>query len=493
MRNKYKKLIFLIWIAATPGALYSQVGISNQDPKGVLDLRTDGANNTTGLVIPRIQDVANLKNADGDEAIEATIAYDISDECMKYKGANAWSDCMLDNQSVNRVTGSILNIGNDLKMMKASAGNWFTVAIGKNDQALYVSGYGTEYRTALGRVSLINSFTLVKADTPIADASAGYTHGLAAAENGKVFAWGNNTSGRTGVGVITSYTTVPTELPNWVVSSYGRAVRVEAGYLNSLILSEQGKVYSMGDASLTGMNTQYAVPTLISTLPSSTVFTEISLSQTTAGAIDSTSSTVYVWGNNIYGQLGTGSGATITATPQAVTFPKTIGQLAMGIYNSAAVSTDQKTLYVWGLNTVNGIGGVGNTTSPTALNIPGFDSASDVIYDIAVDRFYSGGIMVATSAGVYVAGNNPYRRLGAGSTDAAITNLTKINSSRMYAGTVIKDVSLGFFQSVMISGDNTQNTENSYSAYGSGGLEGYRELGAINSGGPSYVPTLITY
>ena len=88
--------------------IYSQVGIGNEAPRGLLDVNDNpDGNATAGLVLPHTADVTTLQNpADNDatSTIVGTIAFDSGMDCIRFiKNDNTWSGC------INVVTPSMVN------------------------------------------------------------------------------------------------------------------------------------------------------------------------------------------------------------------------------------------------------------------------------------------------------------------------------------------------------------------------------------------------
>ncbi|MGL4951239.1 MAG: RCC1 domain-containing protein [Mycoplasma sp.] len=125
-------------------------------------------------------------------------------------------------------------------------------------------------------------------------------------------------------------------------------------------------------------------------------------------SVASTSSGLYTWGGNYYGQLGLGDKITYE-TPQKVTeLPGTPTQISIGQYHSAALTSSG--LYTWG-NNENGQLGINSTadkrTPQKVIELPGIPS------QISLGSWYSAAI---TSSGLYTWGANERGQLGLGFT-----------------------------------------------------------------------------
>ena len=82
---------------------YSQVGIGNEAPRGLLDVNDNpNGNATAGLVLPHADDVSSLENPNTDAASEipGTVAFDKTSDCIRFiKNDNTWSECLAGSSS----------------------------------------------------------------------------------------------------------------------------------------------------------------------------------------------------------------------------------------------------------------------------------------------------------------------------------------------------------------------------------------------------------
>ena len=145
--------------------------------------------------------------------------------------------------------------------------------------------------------------------------SGGTAHTLAATWDGRLFAWGSNTSGRLGDGGTVTQSLVPLE-----IRSLQNVVAVAAGGSHSLALTADGRVYAwgLGNSGQLGLGSfsNALTPTLVPTLSNVVAIAaggSHSLAVTSAGEL-------YAWGLNSSSQLGDGGGA-------AQTIPKLISSI----------------------------------------------------------------------------------------------------------------------------------------------------------------------
>ncbi|WP_419867960.1 RCC1 domain-containing protein [Chryseobacterium sp. CT-SW4] len=483
-RRKLYTLPFLL----TGALFFGQVGVGTLTPKGVLHVES----NTMGLVLPKVDNAADVVTPNDSTAVEATFVYELTEKCTKFKKAAQWSDCLLDDSGVRNSVSSILSIGTEFKVKKASAGYQHTLMIGQDDNALYVAGDNSDGRTGLGRTSGNTGSFLLSFASPLADASAGQIHSIAATVTGEVWTWGDNNAYRTGLATNSGDTGLPSQVAGFGVNeTFGKAIKVEAGGQNSYVLTEDGKVYGVGAATGTaaaGPGTG-AAATAFTQLGISDII-DISASQYTAAALTSDGK-IYVWGLGTLGRLGTGGTANAT-TPTLISLPggAAAKQVSMGWNNGVAVSADGKHVYRWGSGNATANSGT-NITTPTEIAVPGFDQATDEIIAVATQRFNygNGGFFVFTNKGVYVTGENSQGQLGIGNTTDVSNALVSLNTTGIYNGTVFTGGSGGRQHTILTTGENAINTTVSYVAYGMGAIN-YRQLGAITV--QRRVPSVIT-
>ncbi len=516
-----KKFLSYIFITITL-PLFSQIGIGNQAPEGALDLN-NSKGNTLGMVLPRVDVVDTIKLGNNfypsvtlptdpfqvitvqetddegvtttdyfqvptQEAPEGTLVYDLSNHCVRFKKSDQlgdWTGCIVDKPTVEDDINYLLYGGSSFKMKKASAGYTFSVAIGV-DGSVYSAGYGNAYRTGKGSTS--NSTWSVILNQPAVHVDAGFYHGLALLEDGSVWAWGRNSYGRTGLGTTSGYARTPQKVT--LPEGIGNVIKVEAGYYNSLLLTDTGRVFVCGrntygllanganNGTYVSIFTEIIFPAKIK---------EISLAARAAGAVDENGH-IYTWGYNESGRTGVGSTSGYTTTPRDIT-PSgiTFSKIAIGIGNGIALTTDNK-LYIWGLRYA--IGTTGTDSSPALYTPPVTFDSDEVITHIATagDRSgpYAGScIMIATNKTIYGAGyNNSYYtssgKLGilndSGNALTGYNNpLQEIQGHSIYSGSVYTGISIGTEHTLITTGENTELSANSYTAYASGGRSGNRQ------------------
>jgi alpha-tubulin suppressor-like RCC1 family protein len=190
----------------------------------------------------------------------------------------------------------------------------------------------------------------------------GGAHSLAVTASGQLYAWGNNGSGRLGDG-----TTTNRRLPKAITTV--APVKMAAGGTDfTTLLLTDGTVYGMGsnvDRAADGTTTTRLVPTRVGTL-SGIVQVSTRPNSRFAAALKS-DGTVFAWGSNGSGQLGSGtSGGTAGVTQAGITGAVAI---SAGGAHMLALKADG-TVWSWG-NNANGQLGDGTMamrTSPVPVS-----------------------------------------------------------------------------------------------------------------------------
>lgn len=179
-----------------------------------------------------------------------------------------------------------------------------------------------------------------------------------------MYAWGVGTHGQLGLGEKVDYVTSPKPL---TLPENVKFVQVSCGELFTLALSEDGDIYSWGDGVNGQLGLGYVVeqltPKKITTISEGEVkFKKISAGKEHSLAL-SNSGDIYVWGGNMFGQLGLNHYKPCYR-PQKLQSELKFVDIDAGSYHSLAVTgmvvrkiflnhilirfIDKGDLYVWG-------------------------------------------------------------------------------------------------------------------------------------------------
>jgi alpha-tubulin suppressor-like RCC1 family protein len=243
------------------------------------------------------------------------------------------------------------------------------------------------------------------AGTRITAVSAGCTHALALTSTGSMLAWGTNRFGELGIGSAGGIVPTPTavQLPAGV-----RIRAISAGCQFSLAVSTDGQVYAWGSDNIGELGNgtisfdPSPLPALVPLPPGVTVRTvsagfEHALAVTTDGQ-------VLGWGDNLAGELGTGSTSRDSTTPvQAQLPPSTqVTTATAGLGDSLAVTSTGQ-VFGWGSQSFGSLGN-GRTSGFTALPVRTLLPGGTTVRSVFAGCSHT--LAVTTSGSVLAWGNN---------------------------------------------------------------------------------------
>jgi alpha-tubulin suppressor-like RCC1 family protein len=232
-------------------------------------------------------------------------------------------------------------IGSSNDWSKAAAGNDSTCAI-KTNGTLWAWGANVQGQLGLNSTTSYSSPVQVGADSDWANVTVGFFSALAIKTDGTLWGWGSNTVGQLGDGTTTTRSS-PVQigaLSNWS--------QVATGVTGTIAIKTDGTLWTwgananaqLGDGSFQNSSSPIQVGT-------ATNWTEISTSGSNTVVLNSNSD-VYVLGTYFY-------------APRYVSSPVQVGSInnwlsaSFGASYVLAIKTDN-TLWAWGLNTVGQLG-----------------------------------------------------------------------------------------------------------------------------------------
>lgn len=285
---------------------------------------------------------------------------------------------------------SVASAQQPLTFISVATGNDHTLALssegliyswGRNNSGQLGDGT-TSSRTLPGPVSRINSGEL----TFSALAASGETS-YALANDGRVFAWGQNNNGQLGDGS-TQNRSVPTP-----VSTSNTFSQIAAGSGFAIALTDQGVAWSwgfntsgnLGDGTRTGRVNPVTVSTALT-------FSKIAAGGETAAGI-AASGSLYAWGSNNWGGVGDNSTGIVRDEPTAVstqsTGVRTFNDISVGLAFVLAASSDGSA-FSWGLNLYGNLGDNSKTNRGSPVLVSSQISISKVAagsrHSIAIDK-----------------------------------------------------------------------------------------------------------
>jgi hypothetical protein len=228
----------------------------------------------------------------------------------------------------------------------------------KTDGTLWTWGAGTY--GVLGSGSTANRSspqTTTLAGTDWSKVSAGDRFSAAINNTGVLFTWGRNNRGQLGDSTTTdrsSPVSIATSITNWT--------QIACGSEHALGIAATGLLYSWGAATsgALGSNATTSRSSPVTVSNSGTTWIAISAGTNFSGGIKS-DGTLWTWGLNSSGQLGSNS-TTNRSSPQTTSAGGTNWKaVSLGDAHAAAIKTDGS-LWTWGNNTNGGLGS-GSTTN----------------------------------------------------------------------------------------------------------------------------------
>ena len=306
----------------------------------------------------------------------------------------------------------------------------------------------------ISAVWLISNFSVNALAIRIVKVSNGSYHSFGLTSDGRIYAWGRNTSGELGIGTTLARSNVPIAVKTTGTPMDGKVVKqVEGGGRyegsHSIALASDGTVYTWGlnQYGQLGNNTTTNSRSPIAVQAAGTPLAGKTIVQVAAGADHSlaldSDGALYAWGSNAYGQLGNGT-TTNSSVPVAVKIAgtplagKTIVQIAAGA-NHNMVLTSNGTVYAWGWNYHGQLGNNTKTNSNTivAVQTIGTPLAGKKIVKIAAGQGHS--LALTDDGRVYTWGRNDTGQLGNNATtDAMLPVAVTVTGTPMNNKTIIE-------------------------------------------------------
>jgi len=186
---------------------------------------------------------------------------------------------------------------------------------------------------------------------------------MAIRADGTLWAWGNDLSGRTGLGAVTGNTTEPTRvgIDSWAFVSAGT---------HTVAIRADGSLWAWGNNAngRTGLGASVGntpEPTRVGT---DSDWERVSAGNTHTMAIRADGS-LWAWGNNVNGKTGLGTATGSTLAPARVGTGNDWELVSAGNVHTAAIRAGGA-LWAWGIN-ANGVTGLGtlagNTSEPARV------------------------------------------------------------------------------------------------------------------------------
>jgi alpha-tubulin suppressor-like RCC1 family protein len=235
---------------------------------------------------------------------------------------------------------------------------------------------------------------------PVWDVAAGGNHSLVVTPDARVLAWGANGAGQLGNGGVA----VSVPGPAWV-PDFSDVRSVSAGTAHSVALKNDGSVWTWG-ANGSGQlgnrsNVARSVPGQVPDLGSGVVAVAAGEDFTLALKADGS---VWSWGNNSVGQLGTGSTLVSSSVAVQLSGLSEIVAIAAGRDHGVALRADGR-VWSWGNNSGGQLGNGGTVSSRVPVEV----MALSGVFSVAAGNGYT--LALAAGETVYGWGVNESGRL----------------------------------------------------------------------------------
>ena len=318
----------------------------------------------------------------------------------------------------------------------------------------------------------------------------------------QLFSWGSNVNGDVGNNATSSSgVLVPVNVDMTGVLAGKDIISVAVGNKHSLALASDGTVYAWG------MNQQAqlgcAIPdhstmpvavnmTLGSSALAGHIITAIAAGDSHSVALGSDGK-IYAWGDNTYGQLGTGTEGGVRLAPVAVNVAsglsalagKTVIAISAAGNHTMALASDG-TVYTWGLNASGQLGNNStlNQAVPVAVNVTSGMSALNGRTITAISAGGAHCLVLASDGTVYTWGRNLEGQLGNPSVSIQSSLPVAVNvaaGGSSLSGKTVTRIAAGVVHNMVLTSDGSLS---------SWGDNFYGELGN-NTKLPSTLPALV--
>ncbi|MDR9392094.1 MAG: hypothetical protein RI554_08720, partial [Trueperaceae bacterium] len=339
-------------------------------------------------------------------------------------------------------------------------------SIAGSDHTLAPDADGTLWTWGHNEYGQLGNGTTVASTTPVSvtdvaergvritGVAAGTNHSVALDEHGTIWTWGKNEYGQLGTGTNVDSTTPVsvTDLP----SPDTPMTHVAAGPFRTFALDRDGHLWAWGY----GPNGSVGTGT-----PGTYIFTPVSLTDGTwpgpgvsitdvaAGgsfslALDATG-TVWAWGANKGGQLGTGGAygeslAKVSVTDLAAAGAR-ITRIAAGHEHALALDADG-TVWTWGTGYRGQLGNGETAIRTTPVSLTDWPGGPVRITDVAAGRVHS--LALDVQGRLWAWGYNDDGQLGDGTTVQRTTPVRVSVTDASGAGVSITDLAAGTYHSL---------------------------------------------
>jgi len=333
---------------------------------------------------------------------------------------------------------------------RIAAGNGFSGFI-QSSGTLWMCGYNAQGQLGNNSTTFQLSLIQVGALSVWTQVSCGDKFTLALQSNGTLWSWGNNSFGRLGINTSTVNISSPVQ-----VGTTSTWTNIFCGYYNAVAVQSNGTLWTWGSNSYGQLGTNTST---LSNISSPVQVGSLGNWALPTGYIGqgfwtwaSSSNQSYAWGRNQFGQLGQNSTSVPSASSPlqialgAAATNLTATKIASSYYTGYAIQSPG-TLWAWGNNSIGQLG----TNTTTRSNALGAVQVGAINYWTQI----SAGANIGQAAGIqspgtlWAWGNNLYGQLG-------LSNVTD-RSSPTQVGTLSTwtQISCGYIHTAAIQTPGT--------------------------------------
>lgn len=297
--------------------------------------------------------------------------------------------------------------------------------------------------------------------------SAGLSHTVYVDETGTLWAWGSNQAGQLGTETQETSTDLegnPIPYASQPLAVMEDVVSASAGADFTVALKADGTLWTWGgnDEGQLGTGTTEGSATPVQVLDQ---VTAVVAGDYHVAALR-TDSTLWTWGDNLFGQLGDGTQDS-RPTPQQILTD--VSAVNLGGYHAAALRTDG-TLWMWGSN-IDGQLGTGQATEvlqTQPVQVP----LNGAVLAVAAGTGHT--VAILEDGSLWVWGRNDQGQLGLDPDTAALVP----QPTQVTEATGAVDVAAGTYQTACLLSDGTLLTWGAQRLLGSGSVEAWAETAA---------------
>ncbi|MCS6809919.1 MAG: Ig-like domain-containing protein [Tepidimonas sp.] len=253
-----------------------------------------------------------------------------------------------DGTQTNRTTP--VKIGTSTNWVMVAAGGRHSLGLQK-DGTLWAWGRNFEGQLGDGKEADLFKPTQIGTDKDWTFIAAGALHSLARKANGRLYVWGSNEFGQLGIDTPQSNSAgrpvmrTPTALEPSTSTSW---LTVAAGERHTLAIRSDGTLFSWGDNLFGQLGTEGGLRQFPAAVGVGTDWIAVSAGSRHSLALKKDGS-LWAWGDNSQGQLGHGSAVASRTEPQQVGQQRNWTLVRGGAYTSLAIQADGS-LWAWGRN-----------------------------------------------------------------------------------------------------------------------------------------------